>query len=62
MQPVSKQWIGKHASTTIALLLETAFYIRSVQNSYKEENLGQPVQLSSAREVEKRWLSNSVEV
>jgi hypothetical protein len=34
-EPVSKQWIGKH--TTIGVLLETLFSIRSVQSGYKEE-------------------------
>jgi hypothetical protein len=38
MQLVSKQRIGKHASTTIELLLETVVSIRSVQSGYKEEN------------------------
>jgi hypothetical protein len=37
MLPVSKQRIGKHASTTMELLLETVFSIRSVQSGYKEE-------------------------
>jgi hypothetical protein len=37
MQPVSKQQIGKHASTT-ALLLETVFSVQSVQSGYKEDN------------------------
>jgi hypothetical protein len=36
MQHVSKQRIGKHAST-IGVLLETVFPIRSLQNVYKEE-------------------------
>jgi hypothetical protein len=43
MQTVSKQRIGKHASITTELLLETVFYIRSVQSLYKEENWGNPV-------------------
>jgi hypothetical protein len=55
MQPVSKQRIGKHASKTIELLLETVFSVRSVRNGYKKE---EPVQLSSAREAERRWRSN----
>jgi hypothetical protein len=38
MQPISKQWIFKHASTTI--LLETVFSIQSMQSGYKKENLG----------------------
>jgi hypothetical protein len=36
MQPVSKQQIGKHASTTIESLLETVF--SPVKNVYKGEN------------------------
>jgi hypothetical protein len=40
MQPTSKQQIGKHAPTTIELLLETVFSIRSMQSGYKEENSG----------------------
>jgi hypothetical protein len=40
MQPISKQWIGKHASTTTELLLETMFSIQSVQSDYNEENWG----------------------
>jgi hypothetical protein len=36
MQPFSKQQIGKHTSTTIELLLETVFSIRSVQMVIKE--------------------------
>jgi hypothetical protein len=38
MQPVSKKRIGKHASATIGLLLETVFSFRSVQSCYKEDN------------------------
>jgi hypothetical protein len=34
---------GKHTSTTIELLLETVFSIRSVQRSYKKDNWGDPV-------------------
>jgi hypothetical protein len=34
---------GKHASTTIQLLLETVFYNRSVQIGSKEDNWGDPV-------------------
>jgi hypothetical protein len=44
MQPVSKQLIGKHASTTIELLLETVFSIRSFQSGYKEDNWGSVVE------------------
>jgi hypothetical protein len=64
MQPVSKQRIGQHASTIIELLLETVFYIRSVQSGYKEDSWGNPViwglavDLSSVRKAEKRWLSH----
>jgi hypothetical protein len=35
---VAKQRRGKHASTTIDLLLETVFSIRSVQSSYLGDN------------------------
>jgi hypothetical protein len=42
VQPVYKQRIGEYASTTIDLLLETVFSIRSMQSGYKEENLGNP--------------------
>jgi hypothetical protein len=38
MQPVFKQRMDKHASTTIELLLETMFSIQSVQNGYKEDS------------------------
>jgi hypothetical protein len=63
MQPVSRQWIGKHvpaATNThgnIELLLEMVFSTRSVQRGYKENNWGNPVsrELSSAREAEKTW-------
>jgi hypothetical protein len=64
MQPISRQRIGKHVAATIThatieLLLETVFSVQSVQRGYKEDNWGDPVswELSSAREVEKRWLS-----
>jgi hypothetical protein len=43
VQPVSKQRIGKHSSTTIELLLEMVFSTRTVQNGYKEDNWGNPV-------------------
>jgi hypothetical protein len=49
MQPVSRQLIGNqvpaatNTHTTIKLLLETVFSARSGQNSYKEDNLGDPV-------------------
>jgi hypothetical protein len=38
MQPVSKQLIDKHASTTKELVLETMFSARSVRSDSKEEN------------------------
>jgi hypothetical protein len=40
MQPTSKQQTGKHAPTTIELLLETVFSIQTTQSGYKEENWG----------------------
>jgi hypothetical protein len=40
MEPISKQRIGKHASTTTELLLETVFSFRTVQSGDKEENWG----------------------
>jgi hypothetical protein len=49
MELVSRQRIGKHVpaatntNTTIELLLETAFSIRSVQSGYKEDNWDDPV-------------------
>jgi hypothetical protein len=49
MKPVSIQGIGKHVpaatnnNTTIELLLETMFSIRSVQSGCKEDNLGDSV-------------------
>jgi hypothetical protein len=52
---------GKHPTTTIELLLETVFSVWSVQSGCKEDNLGEPVQLSSAREAEKRWCYNEVD-
>jgi hypothetical protein len=58
MQSVSKQRIGKHATTTIEVLLESVFYIPSVQNGHKEDrviHLVKAVQLSPASEAEKRW-------
>jgi hypothetical protein len=33
-EPVSKQWIDKH--TTIGVLLETVFSVRSMKKGYKE--------------------------
>jgi hypothetical protein len=50
-----------NASTTTWLLMESVFSIRSVQHGYKEGNWSNPiswgvaVQLSSAKEAEKRW-------
>jgi hypothetical protein len=49
MQPVSRQWIGKHVPAannthaTIELLLETVFYTRFVRRGCKEDNWGDPV-------------------
>jgi hypothetical protein len=40
MEPVSKQRIGKHASTKTELFLETVFSIRFVQSDYKEKSWG----------------------
>jgi hypothetical protein len=37
---VAMQRRGKHASTPIELLLETAFSTRSVQRGYKKDNWG----------------------
>jgi hypothetical protein len=34
-EPVSKQWIGKHA--TIEALLETVFSLQSMQSGYNED-------------------------
>jgi hypothetical protein len=48
-------------------LLETVFSVHSVQSGYKEDNWGVPVswglaiQLSSAREPQKRWRYRLVE-
>jgi hypothetical protein len=41
--PFLSYGFGKHASTTIGLLLETVFSIRSVQSSCKEDNWRNPV-------------------
>jgi hypothetical protein len=64
MQPVSKQWISKHASTTIGLLLEMVFSLQSTQSGYKRRDgatvqfsSGMAIELSPARESEKRWHS-----
>jgi hypothetical protein len=54
MQPVSRQWIGKHTHTTIELLFETVFSIQSVQSDYKGENWGNQLQVSSAWVAERR--------
>jgi hypothetical protein len=49
MQPISRQWIGKHVpaatntNTTTELLLETVLSIRHLQSGYKENNWGDPV-------------------
>jgi hypothetical protein len=37
---IAMQQIGKHASTTVGLLLETMFSSLSVQSGFKEENCG----------------------
>lgn len=42
MQPVSKQRMGKRASTTIELMLETEFSIWFVQSGLKEYKWGNP--------------------
>jgi hypothetical protein len=64
MQLVSRQWIGKHppaamnTQATIALLLETVFYTRSVQRGYKKDNCGE-LQLSDSNKnliVSHRWV------
>jgi hypothetical protein len=53
---VCKQRIGKYAPTTVSLLLEMVFSIRSVQSGYEEEiwgnqcSWGLAVQINSARE------------
>jgi hypothetical protein len=52
MEPVSKQRIGKHASATIELLLETAFSIRSVQCGYKKR-IGAIVRLEGLGKLKK---------
>jgi hypothetical protein len=43
MQPISKQQIRKHASTTIELLLAMLFSIRFMQSGCKGDNWGNPV-------------------
>jgi hypothetical protein len=35
---VAMQWRGKHTSTTIELLSEVVFSIRSMQRGYKKEH------------------------
>jgi hypothetical protein len=40
---VAMQRRGKHASTTIELLLETAFSMCSLPRSYLEDNWGDPI-------------------
>jgi hypothetical protein len=61
MQPISRQLIDKHVPmatnthATIQLLLEAVFSTHSMQRCYKEDNWGDPVQLSFARKVKKRW-------
>jgi hypothetical protein len=39
MQPDSKQRLGKHATKT-RVLVETVFFIRSMQSGYKEDLVG----------------------
>jgi hypothetical protein len=63
----------KHASTTVELLLSKRVPVAMVthatgemgcclsQGVTKRRELGQPVQLSSAREAEKRWRCSSVD-
>jgi hypothetical protein len=43
VQSVSKQWTGKHSSTTIGLMLEAVFPMLSVQSGYEEIKWGNPV-------------------
>jgi hypothetical protein len=50
----SEQRIGKHASKTIELLLETVFSIRSVHSGYKEDSRGDSVQLKVERPAVKK--------
>jgi hypothetical protein len=62
MQPVSSQRIGKHdpvatnTDTTMELLLEIVFPTLSVQNGYKEDNLGRHSWLSVESQPVKRRL------
>jgi hypothetical protein len=51
MEPVSRQRLGKHASTIIELLFETVFSIRSVKRSYLEDIWGDPVSSQNRVEV-----------
>lgn len=55
MQPVSRQWIGKHASTAIELWLEMVFFIRAIQ-SVMRKIVGaiQLVEVGSSVELRKR--------
>jgi hypothetical protein len=47
--------MAMNTNTTIELLLETVFSTRSVQSGYEKKKLGATSQVSSTREVEKRW-------
>jgi hypothetical protein len=70
MQPISRQWIGKHIPVTpnthrtIELLLETVFSTCSVHSGYKEDNWGGPVsfQLSVGSQPVKRGLGGWCEM
>jgi hypothetical protein len=63
MQPISRQWIGKHIpaatnmNTTIELLLEMVSSTCSVQSGYKEDSWDNPVSCQLT-EVE-NWQSSS---
>jgi hypothetical protein len=51
------QWCGKHAATTIKLLLESVFSTRSAQRSYNEDNSGDLVSWESACEENTRGMT-----
>jgi hypothetical protein len=69
MQPVWRQWVGKHIPmimnihAAIELLLEMVFYTPSLQRGCKEGIWGDPLswELSSARDAEKEWHCSSVD-
>jgi hypothetical protein len=52
MQPVSRQWTGKHVpmamnmNTTIELLLETVFSTRFMQSGYEDDSWERPSSLA----------------